>query len=156
MTPEEAKALLEAATPGPWEVEEFEEQYAGCPPTTEFYLGSDDFQNIASAETTERHYDQTRANFALIAAAPDLAETVARLRFMYGVAVEMPHGIRYLAEDMDGDIWAHSDPHFPAVMWFEWDKDAEDVAVFWNKDHPEHATARVVRRLVGDPEVVDE
>lgn len=74
------RELAHEHTPGPWEVEEFEEQYAGCPPTTKFYLGSDDFQNIATAETTERHYDQTRANFALIALAPDMARELLRLR----------------------------------------------------------------------------
>ena len=83
----------------------------------------------------------------------DALSTIAGLRFMYGVAVEMPHETGYLAEDIEGEFWAHSDPHFPAVMWFEWDKDAEDIAYFWNRDYPEHATARVVRRLVGEPEV---
>lgn len=149
MTPEKAQELLEAATPGPWERHP-DKPRALCNLERKFAV----HMELVKDRGLEPDPEDV-ANTELIAAAPELAETVAGLRFMYGVAVEMPHGTGYLAEDMDGDIWVHSDPHFPAVMWFEWDRDAEDVAYFWNKDHPEHATARVVRHLVGDPEVAE-
>lgn len=74
------RELLNEAPPGPWEVDEFEEQYADCPPVTKFYLGSDDMQNIAVAEATERYYDQAGRNFALLALVPDMARELLRLR----------------------------------------------------------------------------
>ena len=139
MTPEKARELFENATPGPWVCVDENEEYPRVA-----RVGYKDITN-----------DAENYNATLIAAAPELAEIVAGMRFMYCVAVEMPHGTGYLAEDIDGDIWVHSDHHFPAVMWFAWDKDAEDVAYFWNREHPERATARVVRRLVSEPEEVE-
>lgn len=140
MTPEKARELRDLSSPGPWIIGRH--KYA-------------DAHRIYDRRGNLIAWGARGFNADLMAAARDLARIVAGLRFMYGVAVEMPHGTGYLAEDIDGDIWVHSDPHFPAVMWFGWDKDAEDVAYFWNRDHPEHATARVVRRLVGEPEVVE-
>lgn len=146
MTPEEAKQLLDKATPGPWEVEEFEEQHAGCPPTTEFYLGSDDFQNIATAETTERYYDQTRANFALIAAAPALAEIVAGLRYEYAVQVEYTDGeIEYARSFLTAT------PSIADAWWTN--KPNKGLAAKWRENAL--CAARVVRRLVGEPEVAE-
>ena len=146
MTPEEAQALLDAATPGPWNVEEFEEQYAGCPPTTEFYLGSDDFQNIASAETTERYYDQVRANFALIAAAPALAELVAGLRYEYAVQVTDKDGSVLYAKSyrtLSGDI---------EEAWWQ-DEPNEKLAEKWWSKIPA-CRVRILRRLIADEEVM--
>lgn len=117
------RELVDETPPGPWEVEEFEEQYAGCPPVTKFYLGSDDMQNIAVAEATERYYDQTRANFDLIALAPDMARELLRLHGgievirdycagnarsaraagMHTLANEMYATVKALAELLEGD-----------------------------------------------------
>lgn len=148
MTPEKARALREDATPGPWEVEEFDEQYAGCPPTTKFYLGSDDFQNIATAETTERHYDQTRANFALIAAAPELAEIVAGLRYEYAVQV---NDREWLRENDEGRFVLTGDPmrairHYHPVI---------TAAIAKKASARFGCECRIVRRLVGDAEVTE-
>lgn len=74
------RELAEKASHGPWEVEEFEEQYTGCPGVTKFYLGSEDMQNIAVGEATDRHYAQAENNFALITLAPDMARELLRLR----------------------------------------------------------------------------
>lgn len=148
MTPEKARALREDATPGPWEVEEFEEQYAGCPPTTKFYLGSDNFQNIATAETTERYYDQTRANFALIAAAPGLAELVAGLRYEYMVQANDREWVR---ENDEGRFVLTGDPmralrhYHPGVA----------VAIAKGASARFDCECRVVRRLVGELEVAE-
>lgn len=106
------KALLDETPPGPWEVEEFDEQYAGCPPCTEFYLGSDGFQNIATAETTERYYDQARVNFELIALAPDIARELLRLR-------------RELT-DLRDLMWTHARYQR---------SDGYDTAADWTRDH---------------------
>lgn len=74
------RELRDEATPGPWEVEQFEEQYAGCPPNTKFYLGSDDTQGIAVCEVSDRYYDQAKNNFEFIALAPDMARELLALR----------------------------------------------------------------------------
>lgn len=74
------KELADKAGPGPWEVEEIAEQYVGYPAVTKFYLGSEDMQNIAVGEATDRHYDQAGNNFALITLAPDMAHELLRLR----------------------------------------------------------------------------
>lgn len=74
------RELADKTSPGPWEVEEFEEQYVGCPGVTKFHLGSEDMQNIAVGEATDRHYDQAENNFALITLAPDMARELLRLR----------------------------------------------------------------------------
>lgn len=74
------RELAEKASHGPWEVEEFEEQYVGCPEVTKFYLGSEDMQNIAVGEATDRHYAQAENNFALITLTPDMARELLRLR----------------------------------------------------------------------------
>lgn len=74
------RELAEKASHGPWEVEEFEEQYTGCPGVTKFYLGSEDMQNIAVGEATDRHYAQAENNFALITLAPDMARELLALR----------------------------------------------------------------------------
>ena len=74
------RELADKAPPGPWEVEQFEEQYAGCPEVTKFYLVSEDTQNIAVGEATERYYDQAENNFAFMALAPDMARELLRQR----------------------------------------------------------------------------
>ena len=74
------RELADEHTPGPWEVEQFEEQYAGCPPNTKFYLGSDDMQGIAVCEVSDRYYEQAKNNFEFMALAPDMARELLRLR----------------------------------------------------------------------------
>lgn len=74
------RELADKASHGPWEVEEIAEQYVGYPAVTKFYLGSEDMQNIAVGEATDRHYDQAESNFALITLTPDMARELLRLR----------------------------------------------------------------------------
>lgn len=74
------KRLLAEAAPGPWEVDQFEEQFADCPEVTEFYLYSEDTQYIAKGEAVSKYRDREEANFRLIALAPDLAREVLRMR----------------------------------------------------------------------------
>lgn len=71
--------LLAEATPGPWEVDQFEEQFVDCPEVTEFYLCSEDMQYIAKGEAVSKYRDREEANFRLIALAPELAAEVIRL-----------------------------------------------------------------------------
>lgn len=74
------RELTDEHTPGQWEVEQFEEQYAGCPPNTKFYLDSDDMQGIAVCEASDRYYEQAKTNFEFMALAPDMARELLRQR----------------------------------------------------------------------------
>lgn len=79
-TSRELRELLNKAAPGPWEVEELEQQRAGCPPSIGFWVSGEDARYIASEEVLSEDYDQTERDFTLIALAPQLAEEVIRLR----------------------------------------------------------------------------
>lgn len=74
------RELLDEVSPGPWEVETFEEHPADCPEVTKLHLNSDDMQNIAVAEATNWYYGQADSNFRLMALAPDMARELLRLR----------------------------------------------------------------------------
>lgn len=76
----ELRELLDEAAPGPWEVEELEQQLADCPPSVGFWVSGEDSRYIASEEVLSEDYDQTERDFTLIALAPQLAEEVIRLR----------------------------------------------------------------------------
>ncbi|EOI0552141.1 hypothetical protein ACMF9N_001796 [Campylobacter jejuni] len=77
---DELRKLLTEAAPGPWEVEELEQQRAGCPPSIGFWVSGEDARYIASEEVLSEDYNQTERDFTLIALAPQLAEEVIRLR----------------------------------------------------------------------------
>lgn len=77
---DELRKLLTEAAPGPWEVEELEQQWADCPPSVGFWVSGEDSRYIASEEVLSEDYDQTERDFTLIALAPQLAEEVIRLR----------------------------------------------------------------------------
>lgn len=79
-TSRELREMLDEAAPGPWEVEELEQQQAGCPPSIGFWVSGEDSRYIASEEVLSEDYDQTEKDFTLIALAPQLAEEVIRLR----------------------------------------------------------------------------
>lgn len=114
MTPEEARALREDATPGPWGLERIDGDthviFQGMPREPEEW------------------------DMPLIAAAPELAELVAGLRYEYAVA-----GV-----DNDGKT-------IPPKTWFPNRYEANIAAMCVNT-----VETRIVRRLVGDQEVVDE
>ena len=74
------RELLDEVSPGPWEVETFEEHPADCPEVTKLHLNSDDMQNIAVAEATNWYYGQADSNFRLMALAPVMARELLRLR----------------------------------------------------------------------------
>ena len=79
-TSRELREPLNKAAPGPWEVEELEQQLADCPPSVGFWVSGEDSRYIASEEVLSEDYDQTERDFTLIALAPQLAEEVIRLR----------------------------------------------------------------------------
>lgn len=79
ITPEEARELLDKATPGPWE-----HDGNGC-------VGNYSTREVVCVSGPDMKNDrQVVADRNLIIAAPDLAELVAGLHYEY--AVELKHG----------------------------------------------------------------
>lgn len=85
MTPEQARKLLDAITPAPWEVKSWNKQEVGFPEVTDFWITSHNDKQVAAQETIERHFDETESDFNLIAAAPDMAEMIAGMTTEYSV-----------------------------------------------------------------------
>ena len=138
ISPERARELLDTASPGPWEV--MTEYTDGEPrPHDSHRICTESGVYVGLAHGKDA---------TLTAAAPDLAETIAGMRAEYAVQVSV-----------DGELWlfAHGgvkgtlDPIEPC-WWFRTKEEAQDFAKFRTT---KRSTARVVRRLVTDVEVVE-
>ena len=79
-TSSELREMLDEATPGPWGFDQLDQQWAGCPPSTEFWVYGESPRDIAAVEVIAEYHGQTERNFTLISLAPQLAEEVIRLR----------------------------------------------------------------------------
>ena len=79
-TSRELREMLDEATPAPWGFDQLDQQWAGCPPSTEFWVYGESPRDIAAVEVIAEYHDQTERNFTLISLAPQLAEEVIRLR----------------------------------------------------------------------------
>lgn len=137
MTPELAKELLDAATPGPWERRQCGERhgYGGAPLCGAEIVGPIHAECIDAATAD------------LAAAAPALAELVAGLRYEYAVQVKEGRGYtqyassyRSLTTELKDALWEDEPNRALAERW-------------WARLPT--CTVRVVRRLVGDPEVAE-
>lgn len=132
MTPEKARELLEAATPGPW-----------------LCVGEDDeYPRVARVGYMDITNDAENYNARLIAAAPDLAEIVAGLRYEYLFQV---NDRGWLRENDEGRFVLTGDP-MRALRHYH-----PGVAAAIAKGASERfgCACRVVRRLVGEPEAVE-
>lgn len=121
ITPDQARELLDGATPGPWELRDTDALMGG----RAFHLRQSGKPGIRASVTTYGHNDDPE----LLAAAPDLAQTIAAQKWEYGVEYlgRVTHwGSREFAEN---DL-----------------EEYLEVGVF---------LARLVRRLVGPAEVID-
>lgn len=119
MTPGQAQELLKRATPGPWELERIDGMLHIFLPTGN---GAPEEQDMP-----------------LIAAAPELAEIVAGLRYEYAV------------QKLDGNEWKLTDLDGRALESYETEK-----ITWWADPIPYSDIAdrgpgwRIVRRLVGN------
>ena len=84
ITPGQARELLYGATPGPWRAlhDRWEDEY-GIPCEDFYVLGGPD--GILHTEDFDPDTHNPAANTTLAAAAPDLAQTIAGMRWEYGV-----------------------------------------------------------------------
>lgn len=137
MTPEEARALLDGATPGPWQVR-------GDGPANRQLHVCDCEERAEVAESV------TWENAPLIAAAPALAELVAGMRYEYAVQVEMSDGEWHFTDD---EFYPFGTPEPRHAEWQTKTGAEELYDSFVEDDGPKHI--RIVRRLVSESEVVE-
>ena len=132
MTPQEARELLDKATPGPWDCVGQDDEYPR--------VARDGYQDITN--------DATNFNAPLIAAAPALAELVASMHYEY--AVQGPDG-RWVRETDDRKLELTIDPMRALRRYnpFIIERLAEAASAQFNGE------CRIVRRLATDPEVVE-
>lgn len=92
----------------------------------------------------------------LVAAAPELAQLVADMHYEYAAQVEK-NGRKYIITDSDEGHWLCGDDHKVLQDWHSDYMDAENYAYSWNKHDAERTgtTARIIRRLVSEPEVTE-
>ena len=133
ITPDQARELLDGATPGPWRALHDQWEDEDGTPCEDFYvLGGPD--GILHTEDFDPDTHNPVANTALAAAAPDLAQTIAGMTVEY--AVQSNAGALtqlYYGRDL---------------VWTDTKLTAQQVA------HEIGGT--VVRRYVTTPEVVEQ
>lgn len=140
MTPEKARKLLQDATPGPWETsfgvagvpEGWDEHYASL------IMGHTRLNLVEYQPLEEEDY----ANFELAAAAPELAEIVAGMRWEYSLTVSIDMG--------DGSIDYEG---YGSYVWYNNLAGAQNFVA--QEELPEGHQLHIIRRLVSDPEVVE-
>nr|DAI86672.1 MAG TPA: hypothetical protein [Caudoviricetes sp.] len=83
-------------------------------------------------------------------------ETIAIMHYEYAAQVEKD-GHKYIVTDSDEGHWLCGDDHKVLQDWHPCYMDAEEYADSWNNidGKREGTTARIVRRLVSAPEVVE-
>ena len=86
----------------------------------------------------------------------DALETIAGLSTEYAAQVEK-YGRKYIITDSDEGHWLCGDDHRVLQDWHRDYMDAEEYADSWNKidGKRDGTTARIVRRLVSEPEVAE-
>ena len=107
ITPDQAQNLLDGATPGPWawQTNEYDSRNAGGPNRDYDSLGPKGGKPALETQDGEDYaswVNISEADKELIAAAPDLAQTIAGMRWEYAVehlGHVSPWGSRESAED---------------------------------------------------------
>lgn len=86
----------------------------------------------------------------------DALETIASLRYEYAAQVEQ-NGKKYIITDSIDGPWLCGDDFKVFQNWYSSRMDAKDYADSWNWNEGKRdgTTARVVRRLVSEPEVAE-
>lgn len=138
MTPDKARELLDGTTPGPWQVR-------GDGPANRQLRVCDCEERAEVAESV------TWEDAPLVAAAPALAQTVAGMHYEYAVATGPEHSPVYAAMNSQGRFIGTT---LALADWWQTKGEAQDL-VDELRGENEHSTARVVRRLVSAPEVVE-
>ena len=119
---QDAKRLLEGTTPGPWVT-------GGKDESGNIYIGNpSEYGNLVATSGI--------CDADLIAAAPELAQTLAEETYFYGVQVWMGgRWIMMLTSNYGTSLMYRG-------KWFERKDEAEECAAKWNHDTP----TRIVRQ----------
>ena len=125
MTPEEARALLDGTTPGPWEVEDQSPHMGG----RRFIIRQTGVPGIRIQGTTYG----VNSDPEIAAAAPTLAAMIAGMRTQYGVEVQRANG-EWLAP----------------YSWHDSPEQARNCVTALHGRHT--ANRRIIRRYVTEPE----
>ena len=123
---QDAKQLLDSATPGPWNID-------GAPhpgPDDELFIHPKDDGGVIA------RVQPLYADAELIAAAPELAQALAEETYFYGVQVWMGGRWIMMLTSNYGTSLMHRG------KWFEHKHEAEECAAKWNHDTP----TRIVRQ----------
>ena len=135
ISPAWAQELLDGAQPGPWVYNR---------PIVETDGGRG---QLTAADPEYGVIDE--GDGPLVAAAPELAQTVAGMRYEYAVQVSNDGGESW--RFAHGGTKSTLDPIDPC-WWFRTEEEARDFAKFRTT---KRSSARVVRRLVTDVEVIE-
>ena len=131
ITPDQALELLDGATPGPWRALHDQWEDEDGTRCEDFYvLGGTD--GILYTEDFDPDTHNPVANTTLASAAPDLAQTIAGMRWQYGAQCGSDN----------------------LLIWRVRQEDAESLVASMSRIYPE-GSCRLVRRLVGPVEVVE-
>ena len=126
---QDAKKLLDGATPGPWEVD------------------IDGLEVYSTVDGDAVAHAQTPSDADLIAAAPELAEALAEETWEYAVAFKSTNGLGYLDRSGKPQPW-------PLLAAWYLTKEIAQVALMNSEYRKE--TLCIVRRRVSPVEVIDE
>lgn len=137
MTPDQARALLDGTTPGPWHVDPLHSGEV-LSPENHWLAGTYETEGQFTADELARAQADTR----LIAAAPTLAAMIAGMRPEYRAEYQAAGGRWFPV------------PHCCNCGGEEWGtkEQAERNAAAWKADD---YAVRVVRRYVTEPEATD-
>ena len=100
---------------------------------------------------TGAHIAGTPGDFTLTEEAGALAELVANMHYEYAVATGPDHSPAYAAMNSQGRFIGTT---LALADWWQTKGEAQDL-VDELRGENEHSTARIVRRLATDPEVVE-
>ncbi|WP_312802430.1 hypothetical protein [Corynebacterium variabile] len=126
IAPDQASELLDGAKPGPWYV------HADQDVTDGTFIYDDTGNMCIAVEPSGSDYRE--ADLLLAAAAPDLAQTIAGMRWQWGLERDYRSGTE------------------TDTVWFSSEDEArEDLS----NPHRQHGNPRLVRRLVGPAEVAE-
>ena len=129
ITPDQARELLDGATPGPWNLDEHDAIMNG----RAFRLRQPGKPGIRVSATTYGHNDDPE----LIAAAPDLAQTIAGMEWEYGLRQPRP------------------EPHAEGELYTSWGYRLFAAKAAFAGLTDRGVECYIVRRLVGPVEVID-
>lgn len=157
MTPEKAKRLLDKVKencPLPWEIG-IDRSMAGDEYQVIVYNGNETYNdNLAYAVGYDGEVTIDPDAIGLVAAAPELAETIAGLRYEYAAQVRRGSASPWLYVRQNG----HFSKRGSTSVWCKRRTGCENAirGALKRKDvGADTVEFRVVRRLVGDPEVVE-